>query len=311
MKIAVLGAGAMGCLYGGILAEAGHEIWLVDIWKEHVNTINQRGLHIEGLRENRIIKNIKATMRTEHIGIVDYALVFVKSIHTDIAVSQNESIIGENTIIMTLQNGLGNIEKIKQVVKNSKNIIAGTTAHGATMLGAGKIKHAGEGKTIIGELNGKVTPKITKIEKIFNEAQISTEISNNVIGLIWDKLLVNVGINALTAITGFKNGALVEYKEAEWILEEAVKEAYAVAKTKGIQLGFKDPVLHTKKICKATAANKSSMLQDIEHKRETEIEMINGAIVRAGKEVNVATPVNQVLTNLIKLKNVGESIQPS
>ncbi len=301
MKIAVLGAGAMGSLYGGLLAEPGNEVWLIDVWKEHVDAINQEGLYIDGLGGGKTIKNIKASTNTDNIGIVDCALIFVKSIYTDAAVSQNKAIIGENTIILTLQNGLGNIEKINQVV-DEKNIIAGTTAHGSTMIGPGKVKHAGQGKTIIGELDGKETDRITKLKKSFNDAQLDTVISNNVIGLIWDKLLVNVGINALTAITGLKNGRLVQSEETEWILKEAVKEAEAIAKAKGVKLGFDDPVDHTKKVCEATAANWSSMLQDVERKRETEIDMINGAIVREGKKVNIATPVNQVLTNLIKVK---------
>ncbi|MCG8484807.1 MAG: 2-dehydropantoate 2-reductase [Clostridia bacterium] len=301
MKIAVLGAGAMGSLYGGLLAEPGNEVWLIDVWKEHVDAINQEGLYIDGLGGGKTIKNIKASTNTDNIGIVDCALIFVKSIYTDAAVSQNKAIIGENTIILTLQNGLGNIEKINQVV-DEKNIIAGTTAHGSTMIAPGKIKHAGQGKTIIGELDGKETDRITKLKKSFNDAQLDTVISNNVIGLIWDKLLVNVGINALTAITGLKNGRLVQSEETEWILEEAVKEAEAIAKAKGVKLGFDDPVDHTKKVCEATAANRSSMLQDVERKRETEIDMINGAIVSEGKKVNIATPVNQVLTNLIKVK---------
>lgn len=301
MKVAVLGAGAMGCLYGGLLAEAGNEVWLVDVWKDHVDAINKEGLHIEGVSGTRTIKNIKATTCSDEVGIVDCAVIFVKSIYTDTAVAQNKAVIGENTTILTLQNGLGNIEKINQVVQN-KNIIAGTTAHGSTMVASGRIKHAGQGKTIIGELDGSKTDRIENIKKTFNEAQLDTEISSNVIGLIWDKLLVNVGINALTAITGLKNGQLVELGETEWILEEAVKEAQMVARAKGVKLGFKDPVDHTKKVCEATAQNRSSMLQDVEHKRETEIDMINGAIVREGLKVQVPTPINQALTNLIKVK---------
>lgn len=301
MKIAILGAGAMGSLYGGLLSEAGNQVWLIDVWQEHVDAINQDGLQIDGLGGGKIIKNIKASTKTDDVGIVDCALIFVKSIYTDLAVAQNKAIIGENTIILTLQNGLGNVEKINQVV-DEKNIIAGTTAHGATMIGPGKIKHAGQGKTIIGELDGKETERIVELGKTFNDAQLDTSTSNNVIGLVWDKLLVNIGINALTAITGLKNGSLVQSEETEWILEESVKEAQAVANAKGVKLSYEDPVGHTKKVCELTAANRSSMLQDVERERETEIDMINGAIVREGKKVNIATPVNQVLTNLIKVK---------
>lgn len=301
MKIAILGAGAMGCLYGGLLAEAGNDVWLIDVWKDHVDAINTQGLHIEGVSGNRTIKNIKATADSKEIGTVDLAVVFVKSTLTDIAISQNKAVVGENTAVLTLQNGLGNIEKIQSVV-NKKNIIAGTTAHGSTMLGPGKIKHAGQGATIIGELDGNTTERMKQMKEMFESAKFETEVSDNILGLIWDKLLVNVGINALTAITELKNGELIEHEETEWILEQSVKEAMRVANAKGIKLGIEDAVAHTKEVCKATAANRSSMLQDVTNKRKTEIIMINGAIVREGEDYEIDTPINNVLTKLILTK---------
>jgi len=301
MKIAIIGAGAMGSLYGGLLAESGNEVHLIDVWKEHVEAINNNGLHIEGLSGDRTINNIKATLNSEEIGIVDLALIFVKSTLTDKAIVDNKIIFGNETIALTLQNGLGNVEKMSSEM-NEANVIAGTTAHGSTLLGPGKIKHAGQGKTIIGELSGNVSDRILEIYKTFTEAKLETEISNNVIGLIWDKLLVNVGINALTAITEMKNGQLVEFCETEEILEAAVSEALEVAEKKGIVLGFDNPIAHCKDVCVATAENRASMLQDVINKRQTEIDMINGAIVAEGKKLGINTPVNMVLANLVKVK---------
>ena len=301
MKIAVLGAGAMGSLYGGLLAEAGNEVWLIDVFKEHVDAINKDGLWIEGLSGNRAIKNIKATADSKEVGNVQLVLVFVKSTITDVAISQNKALIGKDTIILTLQNGLGNIEKIQRVIEYA-NIIAGTTAHGSTLMGPGKIKHAGKGKTIIGELDGSKTQRIQLVIKILEEAGIEAIVSDNIMGLIWDKLLVNVGINALTAITGLNNGQLTEFPETKWILEEAVKEAVKVADSKRIKLSTEDAVEHTKEVCKATAANRSSMLQDVMNHRKTEIEMINGAIVREAEKEQIQTPINKVLTQLVLVK---------
>lgn len=301
MKIAILGAGAMGCLYGGLLAEAGNDVWLIDVWKDHVDAVNTQGLHIEGVSGERTIKNIKATADSEEVGTVDLVVVFVKSTLTEIAISQNKAVVGENTAVLTLQNGLGNIEKIQSVV-DKKNIIAGTTAHGSTMIGPGKIKHAGQGTTIIGELDGRATERMKQMKETFESAKLEIEVSDNILGLIWDKLLVNIGINALTAITGLKNGELVEHEETEWILEQSVGEAMRVAHAKGIKLGKEDAVAHAKEVCKATAANRSSMLQDVTNKRKTEINMINGAIVREGEEYGIDTPINNVLTKLILTK---------
>lgn len=301
MKIAVLGAGAMGCLYGGLLAETNNQVWLIDIWKEHVDIINQVGLKIEDKKGERVIKNIRATINPSEIGVVDLILVFVKSTITDIALEGAKDVIGENTLILTLQNGLGNIEKIASI-SGEENIIAGTTAHGSTLIEAGKIRHAGKGVTVIGEINGKKSERIKHIKGLFDQSQIETILTENALGVIWDKLLVNVGINAITALTELKNGELLEFEETEELLENAVEEGEIIANAKGINLITKDPIEHTKKVCKLTALNKSSMLQDIMNKRKTEIDMINGAIVREGRKLGISTPINLALANLIKIK---------
>lgn len=300
MKIAIIGAGAMGCLYGSKLsAVPTNEVYLIDVWKEHIEAINENGLLMEAGGELVLYNKVKATSDASLVGACDLAIVFVKSTLTSTAVQSNQAVFGPDTIALTLQNGLGNIDLIRAEIGDD-NVIAGTTAHGATMLGPGKMRHAGSGKTIIGELNGNRTDRIEKIASIFKEAGLETDISDNVLGLVWDKLLVNVGINALTGITKLQNGDLLKHREIEELLEAAVSEAHAVAKAKGITLSFDDPVGHTKEVCVATAANKSSMLQDILNHKQTEIEMINGAIVREGTQEGIATPVNSVLTNLIK-----------
>lgn len=301
MKIAVLGAGAMGCLYGGLLATNDNEVWLIDIWKQHVDEINKGGLIIKDGDKKRVIKNVKATTNPNKIGVVDLILIFVKSTITDKALRSAKSIIGENTLVLTLQNGLGNIEKIQSVI-GENNIIAGTTAHGSTLIEPGKIYHAGKGLTIIGEIDGSSMRRTQSIKELFTLCEIKTVTTNNVLGVIWDKLLVNLGINAITALTELKNGQLLDFEEAEELLENAVNEGIRVSKAKKITLINENPVKHTKKVCRLTANNKSSMLQDIINKRKTEIEMINGAIVREGKKYDIPTPVNLALTNLIKLK---------
>ncbi len=300
MKIAIVGAGAMGCLYGAKLsAVPTNEVYLIDVWKDHIDAINENGLLMEENGEIITYDKVKGTSDANIAGPCDLAIVFVKSTLTSMAVKTNKAVFGPNTVALTLQNGLGNIDLIRAEIGDN-NVIAGTTAHGATMLGPGKMRHAGSGKTIIGELSGKPTDRIEKIAEVLKDAGLETDISDNVLGLVWDKLLVNVGINALTGITKLQNGELLNHPEIEELLEAAVSEAYAVAAAKGIILNYDDPVGHTKAVCVATAANKSSMLQDILNHKLTEIDMINGAIVREGASVGIATPVNSVLTNLIK-----------
>ena len=300
MKIAIIGAGAMGCLYGAKLSESlENEVILIDIWKEHIESINENGLIMEENGKTLHYNRLKGTLDAAEAGIYDLAVIFVKSTSTSAGVRSNRAVFGPDTIALTLQNGLGNIEIISKEI-GAQNVIGGTTAHGATILGPGRIFHAGSGKTTIGELNGMSTNRIKNIADVLIKAGLDTEISNNVLGLIWDKLLANVGINALTGITGLYNGELLDYPEIEILLEAAVQEADSVAAAKGIKLGCLDPVGHAKYICKATAANKSSMLQDILNKKQTEIDMINGMIVQEGASLGISTPVNMTLTNLIR-----------
>ena len=299
MRIAIVGSGAMGSLFGGLLSESGNEVYLLDIWKKHVETINKKGLWIEGLSGDRFIK-IKALTEPKEIeGISDLIIIFVKSYHTEEAAKNIFLLVGENTSILTLQNGLGNFEILSNIF-GSEKVIAGTTSYGATMLGPGRVRHAGIGPTAIGELNGKITNRIEKIAQVLSQAEIKSKTSDNVLGLVWSKLLINVGINALGVLIRVKNGELIKGKYSSKLQAALIGEAMELAKKKGIKLIHQDMVKETASICEKTSANLNSMLQDVLKKRKTEIDFINGAIVREGRKLNLSTPVNQVITDLIK-----------
>lgn len=299
MKIAILGSGAMGCLYGGRLAEAGFDVTLVDVWKEHVDGINSDGLSIEGIGGKRIVKGIKAVTDPNRAGQVDLLVVFVKATLTKTAMEGALGLVGDGTRVLTLQNGLGNVEALSEIVGTDR-LIAGTTAHGSTLLGPGSIKHAGEGPTVIGNLSGKTDPFLEDLAAILEKAGFSVQISENVMGLIWGKLIVNVGINALTAITGLRNGRLLDFPETKELMRMAVEEALEVARRKGIVLNDPDPARHVEEVCRSTAENRSSMLQDVMNRRRTEIDAINGAVVAEAEKLGLSAPVNLVLFNLVK-----------
>ncbi|MGE4413644.1 MAG: ketopantoate reductase family protein [Candidatus Caldatribacteriota bacterium] len=299
MKITIVGAGAMGSLFGGLLAESGNEVLLIDIWQEHVDAINNKGLWIEGLSGDRFIKIKAATKASKTGGSSDLLIVFVKSYHTETAAKNISSLVGENTAILTLQNGLGNFEILSDILGYQK-VVAGTTSYGATILGPGRVRHAGVGPTAIGELDGKITPRLKEIAQLFNEAGIKTETTNNVIGLIWSKLLINVGINALGAILQVKNGALIRGEHTLKLQRVLLEEALEVARKKKIELTHQNMIEEVTQICEKTRDNLNSMLQDVLKKRKTEIDFINGAIVREGEKLNLSTPANQIITELIK-----------
>ncbi|KUO74531.1 MAG: 2-dehydropantoate 2-reductase [Clostridia bacterium BRH_c25] len=298
MKIAIIGSGAMGSLYGGFLSNAGYKVYLLDVWQEHVDRINNNGLIIS--EQDKDIKAYpKATSKACEIGEVDLAVVFVKSTATSEALNCSKAVIGKNTIVLSLQNGYGNIEEIEKTVERD-NIIAGTTAHGATMLGSGHIRHAGHGITHIGAVSGKISGKVIDTAEALRRAGFDTDLSRDVMKLIWNKLIVNVGINALTAIVNVKNGELALSEETRLLMGEAVSEAVAVAKALGMDFEKTDAINQVIQVAEKTSENLSSMLQDVRKGRRTEIDYINGAIVKEGKKANINTPVNFVLTNLVK-----------
>jgi len=302
MKIVVMGAGAMGSLFGGFLALSGEEVWLVDIRKEQIDAIRSVGLTIEEKEKRQIIR-VNATSDAASVGKADLVIFFVKTYHTEKAVADALAVQKEDTVFLTLQNGLGNEEAIcKQV--DPRKVILGVTNHGATFLGPGRIRHAGWGKTYIGELDGKETPRVTQIAQLFTKAGIESEVSSNIQGLVWNKLFINVGINAVAAITGLKNGRLLDYPETLRLMEALVSEAVAVARKKGIPIEG-NPLETVKAIAEAARENRCSMGQDFDNRRKTEIDAINGAVVREAERLGIAVPYNQMVTDLVKVIEKG------
>jgi 2-dehydropantoate 2-reductase len=298
MKIVIVGPGAMGCLFTAYLSKSKEEIWLLDKNKERAQNLNQGGITIEGVSGNWQEK-IKVASDPKEIGLADLIIIAVKSYNTKDAVSSLKPIVAKDTKVLTLQNGIGNIEIIGEVVGIEK-VIGGVTNEGATLLEIGHIRHAGRGETVIGRIDGKIPVEMREIRDIFNKVGLQTRISRDIKGLLWSKLIINVGINALTAVTRLNNGRLIEFVGIRKILRDAVTEATKIAKRKRIKLIYDDPLAKVEAVCEATAVNVSSMLQDVLRKRSTEIDFINGVVVRQGQELGIPTPVNSVLTDLVK-----------
>ncbi len=298
MKTVIVGAGAMGSLFGSLLTLSGEDVWLVDVWKDHIDAICSIGLTLE---EGGKLQNIgiNATTDVTSVGKADLVLLFVKAYHTEKAVSDARVLEKEDTVFLTLQNGLGNEEAICKWV-DRKRVILGVTNHGATLMGPGHIRHAGWGKTYIGELDGKETDRTNEIARMFRKEGIETEISPDIHRLIWNKLLINVGLNALAALTGLKNGQLLDYPETLRLMETLVTEAVEVARRKGIPIEG-NPIDNVKAVLEATRENRCSMGQDFDFRRRTEIDAINGAVVREAEHLGISVPYNQMITDLIKV----------
>jgi len=308
MKIVIVGAGAMGGLFAARLGAAGETVSVVDIWQEHIDAINTQGLSLEAENET-IVAHPVAVTRIEDLPSADLVIIFVKSSMTEAAAQSALRIMGPTARVLTLQNGLGNAEIIAGVV-GPERVLAGTTAQGATLLGPGRIRHGGKGDTHIGRLSGAADEFCCEVAQIFSRAGIPTLADDEVQSLIWGKLVINVGINALTALLKFRNGQLADFAETKELVKMAVEEAVQVAAAAGIALPYEDAVNKVLAVAEATRENISSMLQDIRNHRMTEIDAINGALVREGERLGVSTTVNRTLTLLIRTleKNAGGSM---
>ena len=302
MQIVMLGAGALGSTIGGTLAMGGNDVHFVDMWQEHVDLINKDGLHMTNEKDDWYVRVDERTT-ADTIGEADLVIVLVKSFATKQAVEQlkQTNVIGKNTLVMSLQNGLGNEETIASVI-GSENVISGKTYVGGRLIQAGYISAGVQGKwTYIGELNGEITDRIQTVCNVFNDAGLLCEVSDNIKGLIWDKLLINVAAGALCGITRLPYGPLYEEDYIKDVAVAAIQEGIQVAKAAGVVLKSEDPQYPWVAASEGLPGTfKTSILQSLELKRPTEIDFINGSIVEWGKKYGIATPVNQTLVACVK-----------
>jgi 2-dehydropantoate 2-reductase len=294
----------MGCLFAGYLARAGCDTILVDYRPDRVSAVSNQGLIIEEPDGSKFTIPVRITSIPTGLDGVRAVIVCVKSYDTEKAARAAALIAGPQTLVVTMQNGIGNVERIAGLITRSQ-IVAGITSHGATVLGVGQVRHAGVGDTFLGfaERGGfsdQVHIRLEELVRDFERAGFTTQVVGNIHDLLWSKLIINVGINALTALTRLKNGELLGNADIVNLLEMAVKEALEVGRKEGVHFIYENPIAQVKKVCQLTARNISSMLQDVLKKKRTEIDFINGAIVEKGRAHGLLTPVNEVLTRLVR-----------
>ncbi len=299
MKIVIVGPGAIGCLFAGLLSKqkAKHEIWLLDKRAERAKKIKESGVIVEGLTNIR--HNINITADSKSIGVSGLVLISTKSYDTEAALNSIKPLLSDETNILSLQNGIGNSQLISDMFGQDRTV-CGITSHGATLISDGRVRHAGKGDTIIGKPTGKIFRDLRNISNIFNEAGIATKTSKDINSVLWSKLIINTGINPLSAICRLPNGLLLKYEGIKELMRQAVVEATKVAKKNKVKLIYDDPLAKVESICLATSDNISSMLQDILNQRRTEIDFINGAISRYAKSAGIKTPVNDMIVDIVR-----------
>ena len=309
MKIAIIGSGAMGGVFGALLAKGGHDVTLVDVWREGVDAINARGLIVEQKTGERETIRVRATTTPADAGVVDVALVFVKCYHTEAAVKSALPIVGPRTVVLSLQNGWGNAARISAIVGADK-VLVGVTYHSATLAGAGHVQHMAKGITHLGGLGGAVDARLPEIAAAFSAAGIEAHVSPTIREQIWSKLALNVCSLPTSSLLRCYAGDLVQRPGTVTLMQSLLREVVAVATALGIKLDYTERWTTISSLLEKATTAKASMLQDVMARRRTEIDVINGAIVAEGSRLGIATPHNETLVQLIKALEDGFAKPP-
>jgi len=300
MKVCVLGAGSLGCAIGGTLARAGADVTLINRRQEQVDAISRNGLTLRDTNGDMSVKVHVATT-AEGLGQMDLIIVLVKSFDTRSAMLSAMSLVGDSTMVLSLQNGLGHEDVLAELV-GAERVLAGKTYVGGLLVDHGVVVVGTQGKeTLIGELHANGSDRADAVAKLFNDAGLTTIVCADIRATMWDKLLINVATGALSGITGLPYGALYQVPEVQACALAAVAEAMAVAKASGIQLSIKEPSEAWVKAASGLPYEfKASMLQSLEKGSPTEVDYINGSVVERGAALGVPTPVNTALVACIK-----------
>jgi 2-dehydropantoate 2-reductase len=297
MKICVIGCGAVGSLFAAHLAQTGEaEIWAYDVWKEHIDVIRNHGLRLSGAAD--FTARLNATSDAKELPRCDYGIVATKAIHTRSAITQTAHIFDQNSAVCSVQNGVGNEEIIAQQVKH---VIRGTTFPAGHSISPGHVGYDIKGDTWIGPFEPTNTSmdKVEQLAGLMTRSGMNTIALNDARGAQWTKLIFNASTNPVGALTSLHHRAATRFGPTGQLTNDLIAEGERVAKQLGIEL-HGDPRQLVEKGANAPGKHRASMLQDVLAKRHTEVDFINGAIVRWGEKVGVSTPLNQALWELIQ-----------
>ena len=299
MKIGIVGSGAMGSVYGALLADAGNELWMFDQWQEHVTAMRTAGLHCTGASGDRTVA-VNATTEPAEAGPCELVVVATKGMHIEPATRAAAPMIGPETLVLTIQNGLGNVEKL-QAVLGPENLLFGIAGgFGAEMRGPGHVHHNGMEAINLAELNGGKSARLEQVAEIWRGAGFKVATFDDLWPVLWSKLVANIAFSAICAVTGMRVGQ-VRANEAAWgVAQACVNEAVAVAAAKGIGLAYDDPVRWVSDFAGKIPNARPSMYQDVLAGRRSEIDTIHGGVVAEGVRLGVPTPTCALMVQLVK-----------
>jgi 2-dehydropantoate 2-reductase len=296
MDFAIIGSGALGGSYGGALARNGHKVSFFDVNEAHVAAINARGLSVKGVLGDFVVQGL-ATTDPGALPRVDAAIVLADTNAIKAAAKVAASCLKPDGFIVTIQNGIGNVEALAEAA-GATRVFGGSTMNSAAFYGPGQVGHTNLGDTTIGELDGTTTTRLTRLATALDAAGMPVKVSDNIMGVIWSKFILNCAINPLTAIMGLRAGEILRSPHSGRLMVQVVDEALAVVKAKGITLA--NPDIRAYVLDHGFRRyNKPSMFQHVEQGRRTEIEALNGALVREARALGVPVPVNETIWRIV------------
>jgi 2-dehydropantoate 2-reductase len=301
VKIAIVGCGAMGSVYAGLFASAGHEVWAIDRWAEHVEAMKKNGLRLEGKSGDRTVK-VHATTQAKDAGHCDLVVLATKAMHVAPAAESVKALLGKDTPVLSIQNGLGGPETAAEILGRERVMVGVVGGFGASMKAPGHAHHNGMELVRLGEFGGPITPRLKKVEETWSGAGFKVKVFDDIDQLIWEKLICNCAYSGPCALADGTISQVMSDPDLAKVSAACASEGYAVAVKKGVKLGFTDPVAYVRDFGSKIPNARPSVLLDLMAGRKSEIDVINGSIPRVGKQVGVAAPVNETITALVKAK---------
>src|SRR5262245_8390885 len=304
MKIAVVGVGAMGSVYAALLASGGHEVWAVDVWTEHVEAIRKHGLRLDGASGERTVR-IHATADPGDVRDADLVIIATKDDGVARAAQAALGMARPDAPILTIQNGVGSADKVAAIAGSKRTLIGVVGGFGASLTGPGRAHHNGMGFVHIGEMGGGATRRLERVAEGWRAGGFEVLVFDDVDKMVWEKLVCNCTYSGTCALTFLSVGEVQANPSAWSVATACATEAYQVARAKGIELDFTDPVAYVRAFGETIKGAKPSMLLDHLAGRRSEVDNINGAIPLEGARLGVATPVNSVVVALLKARESG------
>ena len=306
MRIAVVGAGAMGSVYAGLLGAAGNEVCVIDTWQEHVAAIAEGGLRVEGASGDRVVR-VGATTDPASVGVVELVVIATQARDVRAAAPAPRCLVGPDTVVLPIQNGLGSSDAVAEVLGEDRVVAGVAGGFGASVVAPGHVHHHGFELVRLGELRGPVTPRLERIADVWRAAGFTVWTEDDVARLVWEKAICNVCFSGTCTVLGRTIGEVLDDPAAWSVASGCAIEAYDVAIAEGVSLGFDDPVAHVEAFGRAIPGARPSMLLDLEAGRPTEIDAINGAIPPRAAARGLVAPRNETITALVKALEAARS----